>query len=306
MSENLVMQDALSNQENSTENSAMTAGQMLKKARTDAGLHIAALAVSLKVPVKRIEALESGQMDVLTDMVFVRALTSSICQALKIDALPVLEKLPKAALPRLNRNDVAINTPIVTSGASKSAILSDIVSSPWLMGVALLCIASAGVYFWPKTSSLAVSEAVTSTKSVSLPAATPLKEPSSSVESTNSVLLAPPTGVVPVSVDSTVTSTVTTPAADISLTNSVANPLLPVDSIVIFKASAETWVEVKNATGNTVLKKLLIAGEAAGASGVLPLTVIVGRADATQVEVRGKPLDLTAIAKSNVARFEVN
>ena len=306
MSENLVMKDALSNQENSTENSAMTAGQMLKKARTDAGLHIAALAVSLKVPVKRIEALESGQMDVLTDMVFVRALTSSICQALKIDALPVLEKLPKAALPRLNRNDVAINTPIVTSGASKSAILSDIVSSQWLMGVALLCIASAGVYFWPKTSSLAVSEAVTPTKSVSLPAATPLKEPSSSVESTNSVLLAPPTGVVPVSVDSTVTSTVTTPAADISLTNSVANPLLPVDSIVIFKASAETWVEVKNATGNTVLKKLLIAGQAAGASGVLPLTVIVGRADATQVEVRGKPLDLTAIAKSNVARFEVN
>jgi cytoskeleton protein RodZ len=305
MSENLEMQDILSNQENSTENSLTTAGQMLKKARTDAGLHIAALAVSLKVPVKRIEALESGQIDGLTDMVFVRALTSSICQALKIDALPILDKLPKAALPRLNRNDVAINTPIGTSGVSKAAILSDIVSSPWLMGVALLCIASAGLYFWPKTSSLAVSETVT-TKSLSLPDSIPLKETSTSVENANSVLSATPTSVVPVSVDSTVTSTVASPAADISLANSVVNPSLPVDSIVIFKASAETWVEVKNATGSTVLKKLLIAGEAAGASGVLPLTVIVGRADATQVEVRGKPLDLTAIAKSNVARFEVN
>jgi cytoskeleton protein RodZ len=93
---------------------------------------------------------------------------------------------------------------------------------------------------------------------------------------------------------------------DASLANLAANPSLPVDSIVVFRASAETWVEVKNATGNTVFKKLLIAGEAAGASGALPLTVIVGRADVTQVEVRGKPLDLTAIAKSNVARFEVN
>jgi cytoskeleton protein RodZ len=233
-------------------------------------------------------------------------LTSSICQALKIDALPILDKLPKAALPRLNRNDVAINTPIGTSGASKSAILSDIVSSPWLMGVALLCIAAAGVYFWPKTSTLAVSEAVTSTKSLPLPDVTLLKEPSTSIESVNSALVAPASSVVPVSVDAPVTAAVATTAVDASLANLAANPSLPVDSIVVFKASAETWVEVKNATGNTVFKKLLIAGEAAGASGALPLTVIVGRADVTQVEVRGKPLDLTAIAKSNVARFEVN
>lgn len=306
MSENLVMQDILSNKEDLTENSSLIAGQMLKKARTDAGLHIAALAVSLKVPVKRIEALESGQMDVLTDMVYVRALTSSICQTLKIDALPILDKLPKAALPRLNRNDVAINTPIGASGASKSAILSDIISSPWLMGVAFLCIAAAGIYFWPNTSSLAVSEAVTATKSAPLPDTLPLKEPATSVESVNSASVAPPASVVPVSVDAPVTASVATAAADASLANSAANPSLPVDSIVVFKASAETWVEVKNATGNTVFKKLLIAGESAGASGSLPLTVIVGRADVTLVEVRGKPLDLTAIAKSNVARFEVN
>lgn len=306
MSENLVMQDILSNKEDLTENSSLIAGQMLKKARTDAGLHIAALAVSLKVPVKRIEALESGQMDVLTDMVYVRALTSSICQTLKIDALPILDKLPKAALPRLNRNDVAINTPIGASGASKSAILSDIISSPWLMGVAFLCIAAAGIYFWPNTSLLAVSEAVTATKSTPLPDTIPLKEPATSIESVNSASAAPPASVVPVSVDAPVTAAVATAAVDASLANSAANPSLPVDSIVVFKASAETWVEVKNATGNTVFKKLLIAGESAGASGTLPLTVIVGRADVTQVEVRGKPLDLTAIAKSNVARFEVN
>jgi len=54
-----------------------------------------------------------------------------------------------------------------------------------------------------------------------------------------------------------------------------------------------------------VLRRTLAAGELVGASGVLPLTAVVGRADATQVEVRGQALDLTALAKNNVARFEV-
>ncbi|WP_457306933.1 helix-turn-helix domain-containing protein, partial [Polaromonas sp. P5_E6] len=35
-----------------------TAGTLLREAREAAGIHIAALAVSLKVPVKKLEALE--------------------------------------------------------------------------------------------------------------------------------------------------------------------------------------------------------------------------------------------------------
>jgi cytoskeleton protein RodZ len=46
-------------------------------------------------------------------------------------------------------------------------------------------------------------------------------------------------------------------------------------------------------------------GETVAASGVIPLSVVVGRADTTEVQVRGKPLDMTRIAKDNVARFEV-
>jgi cytoskeleton protein RodZ len=308
MSENLVIQDTLLNQENSTRNLSISAGQMLKQARIDAGLHIAALAVSLRVPVKRIEALENGQMDLLPDMVFVRALTSSICQALKIDAIPILDKLPKAALPRLNRDDIAINTPIGATGVNKSVILSDIVTSPWLMGVAFLCIASAGVYFWPNASSLAVSEMVTPAKSLPEFGVTQAKEHLVTAENTTNAAVVSAETVSSSLNTLTPTSAVALPTtnSDTDKSNLVVNAALPADSIVVFKASAETWVEVKNAAGNTMFKKLLNAGETAGAAGTLPLTVIVGRADVTQVEVRGKQIDLTAIAKSNVARFEVN
>lgn len=301
MSDNLAMQNTLPNQDSSNGSFSETAGQMLKQARLDAGLHIAALAVSLRVPVKRIEALENGQMDLLPDMVFVRALTSSICQALKIDAQPILDKLPKAALPRLNRDDVSISTLIGANNTSNSSLLVSIFTSPLLLGVLFLCAAAGGVYFWPKSAVVAAPPvAVTSKASIEV-GVSQAKE----IQVANESVPAPSlTASVGLNVGTS--APVSGNDAAISKTESIVSGSLASDNIVNFKASGETWVEVKSASGSSLFKKLLNAGETAGASGALPLTVIVGRANVTQVEVRGKPINLVPIAKSNVARFEVN
>jgi cytoskeleton protein RodZ len=301
MSDNLATQDTLSNQDGFATGLSQTAGQMLKQARLDAGLHIAALAVSLRVPVKRIESLENGQMDLLPDTVFVRALTSSICQALKIDAQPILDKLPKAALPRLNRDDIAINTPIGTgSNASNNTWFISVVTSPLLLGVLFLCLAAVAVYFWPKSTVVASVPVAIASKASADPGVSQAKEIQVTNESIPAV--SPTTGAVLNANVNTlaIANDATAPKAD-----TVVNAPLATENIVTFKASGETWVEVKSASGASLFKKLLSAGETVGATGTLPLTVIVGRADVTQVEVRGKPVDLISIAKSNVARFEV-
>ena len=75
--------------------------------------------------------------------------------------------------------------------------------------------------------------------------------------------------------------------------------------MVVFKAKAESWIQVTDAKGVVVLRRLLAAGESAAASGALPLAVTVGSANATDVVVRGKPFDLGPLARDNVARFEV-
>ena len=75
--------------------------------------------------------------------------------------------------------------------------------------------------------------------------------------------------------------------------------------IVVFSAKGASWVEVTDSKGVVVLRRTLSAGEVVGASGPLPLSAVVGRADATQVRIRGNEFDLTAVAKDNVARFEV-
>ena len=71
------------------------------------------------------------------------------------------------------------------------------------------------------------------------------------------------------------------------------------------RARSQSWVQVKDARGTTVMQRLLEPGESAGANGELPLSVIVGSAQSTEVRVRGKPFDLAPLSRDNVARFEV-
>ncbi len=94
--------------------------------------------------------------------------------------------------------------------------------------------------------------------------------------------------------------------ASAALPDKGAAELLPASGgIIVFKARGESWVEVTDAKGVVVLRRTLLSGESAGATGALPLAAVVGRADATQVQVRGRAFDLAAVSKDNVARFEV-
>lgn len=72
------------------------AGAQLRHARESAGVHIAALAVALKVPVRQLEALESDRFDQLPDATFARALAASVCRQLRMDPQSILDLMPQA------------------------------------------------------------------------------------------------------------------------------------------------------------------------------------------------------------------
>jgi cytoskeleton protein RodZ len=74
---------------------------------------------------------------------------------------------------------------------------------------------------------------------------------------------------------------------------------------LVLRSRGEAWVEVTDAKGVVRIRKTLTAGETAAIAGPMPLSVVIGRADVTEVEVRGKAFSLEKIAKDNVARFEV-
>ena len=75
--------------------------------------------------------------------------------------------------------------------------------------------------------------------------------------------------------------------------------------LIAFKAHGPTWVEVIDANGQILLRRTLTNAETVQTSGALPLSVVVGRADHTEVTVRSMPYPLDAVTTENVARFKV-
>ena len=287
--------------------SLITAGGLLRTAREREGLHIAALAVSMKVPVKKLEALEADRLDLLPDAVFVRALAGSVCRALKIDSAPVLHLLPASAPPRLNADDRGINTPFDVPGQISNASLKNLLLTPPALMVVGLMAAAVGIYLYPEASKDAmVSERLQAVAQAVVPEVVPsapeLLPPTTST-------LAPPTQDVLTKPTGPLSAT---SAATVVHTPSGALPMPAISSVVttpadllVFKANGTAWVQVTDAKGTQLLSRTLQQGEAVGITGALPLSVVVGRVDLTSVEMRGKPYDLSVIAQNNVARFEV-
>jgi cytoskeleton protein RodZ len=73
---------------------AGTAGGVLRQARLAQGLSMDALAAAIKVTPRKLELLETDQVEQLPDATFTRALAQTVCRTLKIDAKSVLALLP--------------------------------------------------------------------------------------------------------------------------------------------------------------------------------------------------------------------
>ena len=310
-----------------------TAGGLLRQAREAAGIHIAALAVSLKVPVKKLEALEQDRFDLLPDAVFVRALASSVCRTLKLDAGPVLGLLPQTSAPKLTYQGTGINAPFRSPGEGPGPSIWTQVSRPAVLAGLLLLLGALVLIFLPAVKNDGSGK--TETADTTMPpggadagkplpvaiAGSGLADIAKPAEQANAPVAAASAGAVsttvplslstlpPAVLSPTPPAAVAAPAPAVVATAApapvaAASQAMPA-GIVTFRAKGESWVEVTDAKGTVVLRRTLTAGEVAGASGVLPLAAVVGKADLTQVQVRGQAFDLNAVARDNVARFEV-
>jgi cytoskeleton protein RodZ len=285
-----------------------SAGMQLRQAREAAGLHIAALAVSLKVPVKKLEALEADRLDLLPDAVFARALASSVCRTLKADPTPILASLPQTVSPNLHAGAMGINTPFSAPGQNTRATVWEQLSRPVVMAALALVLGALVLVLLPSFEHAPGTSAAPTLPALPslLPAAvTDLPTGASSgpaaVSGGGLVSSAASPPVVPVPAPPGLSAPSPAPAA----VQATVSGIVGTGGIVVLTAKGASWVEVTDAGGIVQLRKTLSTGETASASGGLPLMVTVGRADTTEVLVRGKPFDLAPLTKNNVARFEV-
>ena len=288
----------------------ITPGTYLRESREAAGLHLATVAASLKVSVRKLEALEHDQFDLLPDAVFTRALASSVCRMLKLDPAPVLDRLPPISAARFVSQDRGINEPFRPRNVGPASSVLGQLSRPAVLAGLVLLLGALVLIFLPSIRKEVVREGAGNSRPVvsgqalqSSPAILPRAVPDeAAVAATVSVDLA---GRVVAESGGGIA------AAKGAATLNAAAPanvgVVPVNSssVATFRTTGESWVKVTDAKGVVVLNRTLGAGEVAEVTGSLPLAAVVGRADVTQVEVRGQAFDLSTVSKNNVARFEV-
>jgi cytoskeleton protein RodZ len=287
-----------------------TPPHLLRQTREAAGLHIAALAAALKVPVRKLEALEAGRYDELPDMTFARALASSACRQLKVDPGPVLEQIPYGNTPALGVPQDAINAPFKSANTSSSFNILAWLTRPTVLGVLVLLLGAVALMFLPDRF---LGFLQTSDEPVLVtPSDSPVSEPGSVVEPVAIENTATPGLTLSMSSpSSTVSGTADAGAATSNpATGSATTATATAErggsaALLTISATAESWIEVVNGSGGVVMQRVLKAGDVVDFSTSPPYSVVLGRAEAVQVMVRGKTFDVQPYARNNVARFEV-
>lgn len=298
--------------------SAATAGRLLREARMKAGVHLAVLSVTLKVPVRQLEALEADELDPGKGPVFYRGLASSVCRHLHTDAAPILALLPQttAHLQPLVRSV----QPLKSEGSVR------ISNVPWgrmvsskVVWVAALLLFMTGAFLWmPSPAQWAWLDDVKSLMAdevVSQEVTEPVVSPPATV-----------TEILPVPVAPMASAEASSPAPSASVVSPVSPALAPAAPMSqpvqstptakpavsasaepewVFSASGDSWLEVRNAQKAVVWSGVVKAGESTRIQSPLPVSVVVGRAQVVTATLRGQPFDLKPHTQVTVARFEV-
>lgn len=307
------------------------AGSALRAAREATGMHVAALAAVLKVPVDKLQALEAGRYHELPNLTFARALAQSVCRVLKVDPKPILQGLPQVTEARLEPKEGALNAPmpdrrpaVFSGGASAQRS-----HKSWLLAGAVVVLA--GVLWWvlphraldggEPVATVAVAPSVDTNAPIAPPdmpkeviapaesrteaqAVLPASSPSTgaaSMPTGAAPAISTPAPVVVPAVAPTVPATVVADAVRAAPTTT-ATP--DADGILRLVAHQPTWVQVM-AGGKQVVQRTLQSGESLAVPGNGTLAVTVGRVDESEVYVRGQRFDLAPYTRNNVARFEV-
>lgn len=292
---------------------AASAGALLRAARERRGLHIAALAAAIKVAPRKLDALENDRWHELPDANFTRALAQTVCRSLKIDARPVLDLLPPAEAAALESRAGSLNEPFREHGGRDDGGWAAQAVRPMVVAAALLMAAAIAVYLAPaawwssdKVPVAAPAPASAAPAAASAPAAAAsagAAEPApAAAPAAASADMQASAAAAPARMSAPMPSVA---AAGLAPAAAVASAAAPAGGALMLRASAASWMDVRDARGRVLLSRTLQPGEVVGLDGEAPLRLVVGNAASTEVVFRGQPVPLGPHTRDTVARLEL-
>lgn len=271
-------------------------GQILREAREAQGLALENAAIRLHLMQRQIEAMEADDFASLGQPVFARGFVRNYARLLGLAPEGLLARMDGAPA------EPATVTPL-PAPASRSWL-----TSPWLLllllGVLLLGAIPVALYWW-LNSDVEVPPAAPAPAQQSRPAPVPVPVATPAVVPAPApaleLPLAAPPAVLPEAAP--VEPAAVPPAAPAEA--GAPAPLVPgvAKGTLHLEFGADSWTEIKDASGNMLLRKLNTAGSSVDISGTPPFSLLVGNAAQAKLTYNGRPIDLKPFIDVTVARF---
>lgn len=286
-------------------------GRLLAAARQKMGLSIGDIAAKLRMSVQQIDALERGDYSRLPKGTFLRGFVKSYAKLVNVEpaeALRVLEQTHEAG----RRPDIVVPTQNIKMAAPGEPY--DSAKTRVYLALVLVAAIGAGLAYWwleirPQQGEVSQRLPV-KVSPVAVPAPVPATPPASDVVVGDATKASDSSGAA--AADSAATMQ---PVAPAPLTESTvplvkteaakpAAPVIPKGSGSLrFAFSGESWVEVVEASGKTLVSRRYRSGENETVVGKLPVSVVIGNANLTTVHFNDVAFDLVPHTRVSVARF---
>lgn len=275
---------------------------MLRARRVELGLSQADVAGFVKLPARRIEALEQERWEELPEGPYLRGFLRNVARALNLDVAALIARVDGSLAP-------ASRARVLTSSGTTHVMLprrsgpaDDRRGGRRLVYGAFAFALIAALIAWSGTDSF--DRALVAGKAM--------------FGAPHEIAVAPAVPAVPAKADDVAAETAAAsppaapeeakPAPAPTATGIAAqSPSPPATALaLLFHFNEESWVEVRGADGKVLYQRLNPAGSDQGIDGVAPFSLVVGNAKGVALRFRGQPVDLTPYTRDSVARFTLS
>jgi cytoskeleton protein RodZ len=261
-------------------------GRTLAQLRAERQLSIADVAQRLKYGVRQIEALEAEEFDKLPGGTFVRGMVRGYAKLLDTDPQPLLDELDQRYVPGeidLDLRDKGI--PFVHSGKRGTRVYLALSVLALVVVAGILYEWRAGAFPWARFESNAPPPQKESrARPVAQPAA-----PRAEME-------------VPAAPAAPSVAVAETPGAQAQQPSAGAGG----EGRIRLEFDRESWVEIRDRDGKTLMSQLNPAGSRRVVIGQRPLSLVIGSGAAVRLTYNDKPIDLKPYIQIEVARLTLN
>ncbi len=277
-----------------------TPGAILARTRAERKMGLAEVAERLKYSPRQIEAIEADEYESLPGGTFVRGMIRGYAKLLEIDPAPVLAALDRRNIPVQASVDLRTRR-IPFPDSNKRA------TRPYLAVSLVALLVIAGVLYEWHFSDKTPEPVAVSLPQRATPVAEPVIAPAPVPVATPQPAAAVQAVTPPAATAATVPAAASQAAAQAATPQAATAAAAPVSrrgaKRIQLDFQNQSWVEIKDRDGNTLLSDLNSADTRRTVEGMPPFAVVIGNASGVRLTYDDKPFDLKPHVKVEVARF---